>query len=326
PNYGTTPSLGNTDSTSHKQRSAELDDHSRDFDYQSSGRPRCLHALNREKSQLPNDTRSAPKVLKQTSSSAKGTTISICPHCPNHFPSASTLSKHVLSAHSRPFTCPFRRYGCSSSFGSKNEWKRHVSSQHIHLGIWRCDVGACVPQSAMSPGSADNNTGSKETRSNDFNRKDLFTQHLRRMHGPGFAASRSEKEAFDSEIEAIRARCWVPLRDPPPKSICPYCAPHPSRPPSSSSGEDDTPLTMVGDAPVVFDGQGSWDERMEHVGRHLEKGDPGVEVEDLELKEWMCKEGLISLDRGEWTIVGTGVRKRPRGSKDAEEDIEGEGD
>ncbi|KAL8993682.1 MAG: hypothetical protein Q9169_006159, partial [Polycauliona sp. 2 TL-2023] len=69
------------------------------------------------------------------------------PHCTQTFPSASALSKHVLSIHTRPFTCSFARYGCKSTFGAKNEWKRHVSSIHLSLGIYRCDVvgTACTP-------------------------------------------------------------------------------------------------------------------------------------------------------------------------------------
>ncbi|KAL8902544.1 MAG: hypothetical protein Q9207_004600, partial [Kuettlingeria erythrocarpa] len=68
-----------------------------------------------------------------------------CTYCRSAFPSPSTLQKHILAAHTRPFTCSFRRYGCKSRFGSKNEWKRHVSSQHLCPGIYRCDIGVCVP-------------------------------------------------------------------------------------------------------------------------------------------------------------------------------------
>lgn len=85
-------------------------------------------------------------------------------------------------------------------------------------------------------------------------------------------------------------------------------------------------MTMVNDARVEFSGRGSWDERMEHVGRHLEKGDPGTEVEDLALREWMYKEGLISLHRGKWTVVGVGTRRPQRGSKEVEDDSGAEDD
>ena len=52
----------------------------------------------------------------------------------------------------RIFTCSFAPYGCQSTFVSKNEWKRHVTSQHLQLGFYRCDVGKCSinSQSATS--------------------------------------------------------------------------------------------------------------------------------------------------------------------------------
>ena len=44
--------------------------------------------------------------------------------------------KHVRR-HTRPFGCTFD--GCHKAFGSKNDWKRHESSQHFQDEIWRCD-------------------------------------------------------------------------------------------------------------------------------------------------------------------------------------------
>lgn len=101
----------------------------------------------------PHQLTSPAKISKRTSSTAKSnnavisppsphtlqapnTNDSVCQDCCKPFPSASALQKHVLSAHKRPFHCSFRRYGCTSTFGSKNEWKRHVTSQHICQGIY----------------------------------------------------------------------------------------------------------------------------------------------------------------------------------------------
>lgn len=85
---------------------------------------------------------------------------------------------------------------------------------------------------------------------------------------------------------------------------------------------------------VVFDGAGTWDERMEHVGKHLEKEEnPGYEVEDEELRNWMVMEGLLKKDRGlesGWRVVGTsGGRRRKvdfRRDDVVEEDAEGDED
>jgi len=187
--------------------------------------------------------------------------------CPTHpsktFKSASEYRKHIQTSHTRPFVCTFSVYGCNSTFGSKNEWKRHVTSQHLRLGFWRCDLGACAHDPA---------------RPNDFNRKDLFTQHVRRMHAPGPKASRPERERWEAGLEALRQRCWVKSRETPEKSECGFCG-----------------CEEAGGRKVAFEGAGSWEERMEHVGRHFEKGDGArlVWKEDVGLRDWMVGEGLL---------------------------------
>jgi hypothetical protein len=52
--------------------------------------------------------------------------------------SALTASRKHMKRHSRPYGCTFP--ACNNkTFGSKNDWKRHENSQHIHLETWRCD-------------------------------------------------------------------------------------------------------------------------------------------------------------------------------------------
>lgn len=69
------------------------------------------------------------------------------------------------------------------------------------------------------------------------------------------------------------------------------------------------------------------------MGKHLEKeGDLGAEVEDVELREWMRREGLISQQRGRWIVAGVGGRRRGRGGsgvvvvKEEDEEVDGEGE
>ena len=269
-------------------------------------------------------------------SSSKGGKAN-CPQCSASFPSPSALHKHTLALHTRPFTCSFQRYGCPANFGSKNEWKRHVSSQHLRLGIYRCDINMCIPnqprrkssssssyekslQKAESNPSSPSSDRPSETITghNEFNRKDLFTQHVRRMHGPRASgslrrnATSAETNEFDEQIEAIRQRCWVQLRTPPPRSFCGFCRFKQEQRreqqhdriingldiQSSSDGVDDT----------VFEGDGAWDERMEHVGKHLERGETG-EAEDDGLRQWMADEGLLLKKNGRWQVVGCGSRR-----------------
>lgn len=85
-----------------------------------------------------------------------------------------------------------------------------------------------------------------------------------------------------------------------------------------------TPLAPgeEGGKEVVFEGKKGWEDRMEHVARHLEKGHLAEEEEEDEgLKEWMVEEGLMqwSAKEGTWRVVGL-----PRKKGEREEDAEGE--
>jgi hypothetical protein len=181
------------------------------------------------------------------------------------------------SARQRPLRkvnlpCPFHPFGCEAAFPSKNEWKRHAMSQHLCLGYYRCDLGACA---------YDHPSGMTVSRGfNDFNRKDLFTQHCRRMHK--FTAwgakeynqvSKIEKEEFDAYMEDVRERCWVQKRDPPGKIGCGLC------------GE------------VFIEGEGGrdvWESRMEHVAKHYELDvDKDIEKADEYLLQWAIDHDII---------------------------------
>ena len=248
-----------------------------------------------------------------------------CGHCQSLFSSDSTLKKHILSTHTRPFVCTFQRYGCNATVGSKNEWKRHINVQHLHLETWRCDLDGCaLPTAAVngasgqekhktgaSPSAASASTGKKtnpsEVQPHDFDRKDLFTQHIKRMHAPPPSASHAERVAFEAGIPAIQERCHLQLRSPPPRSRCLYC---PDK---------------------MFEGAGSWTNRLEHVGKHLEKNDVKMEDEreDEELRSWMVQQRFM-----EWKapmgykVTNTeGKKKKNKNTvtaSEGEEDAEGE--
>jgi hypothetical protein len=42
-----------------------------------------------------------------------------------------------MKRHTRPYGCTFTK--CQKTFGSKNDWKRHETSQHYQHETWRCD-------------------------------------------------------------------------------------------------------------------------------------------------------------------------------------------
>ena len=200
------------------------------------------------------------------------TRCSHCSHAP--FKDSSSLRKHIAAAHTRPFPCAFAFAGCTSTFGSKNEWKRHISSQHLCLTYYRC--------SACPQGAAEGLKG------NEFNRKDLFTQHLRRMHAPfaikkAIAKGDSKLQAeWEAHVKDMQQSCLVTRRQPPQRSACP-------RP----------------DCASVFEGPTSWDEWTEHVGRHMEKGEAGRLGVDRLLARWALIERRE--EDGEYRLCGTSL-------------------
>ncbi|KAF2674594.1 hypothetical protein BT63DRAFT_449585 [Microthyrium microscopicum] len=202
----------------------------------------------------------------------------------------------------RPFFCPLAPYGCAATFSSKNEWKRHVSTQHVKIGIWRCEI--CQPQP-----TATGTLGSY----NDFNRKDLFMQHLKRMHANELCNSPEYTslaplgaEMVDCVdrandpysvaavvLNTVVSRCWKILRELPTTCRCPLC----------DNKE--------------FQGHSAWEDYMEHLaGTHFERRRSGEKVvrpiwrEDNDLCHWLQAEGLIEPDnKGGWR-VGDGQPKR----------------
>lgn len=227
------------------------------------------------------------KILPPPSSRNQGSYL--CPECSHSFKDECTLQNHVKKQHTRPFICVFRFAGCDSTFASKNEWKRHVMSQHLLLYYWLCDIDVCA-QNKNDPTAPHSHSGkrNKSRRAENaaggeligpplpdgaiFNRKDLYTQHLRRMHTPAHikktGSAKSSKKATSSsqtsscaspadwddsikslQCNALRERCQLP-----DYMECP--APRCSQ---------------------AFNGADAWDQRMEHVAKHLEKAATGAE-------------------------------------------------
>ncbi|CCX33015.1 hypothetical protein FPQ18DRAFT_163163 [Pyronema domesticum] len=184
----------------------------------------------------------------------------------------------------RPFHCDFTFAGCQQNFASKNEWKRHSNSQHTQPYYWRCDFTNCIDRKTAT-----------------FNRKDLFGQHLKRMHGPkptthivskpGQKNQQSPEMThfINTEIPRIQERCKRTRRELPTSSTCGFCSQR-------------------------FQGPNSWEERMEHVGRHYENAIATGEdvsqsawVQDQELIEWALECGIIiDNGRGGYACLSTG--------------------
>ena len=169
---------------------------------------------------------------------------------------------------------------------------------------------------------------------NDFGRKDLFVQHGRRMHcqevyevgregmsagigrveekgaieGKGAsrgyeALSREKKGSWEAAMELVRERCWVRRREAPVGVSC-------------------------GVEGCRERKRWGWEERMEHVAGHWEKGERSGEGVDEVLLEWCVREGIVVEDGGRWVLTGLKTHEvqgkkagARRGLRSQEEDI-----
>jgi hypothetical protein len=197
-----------------------------------------------------------------------------------------------VGSNSRTFPCLLQHYGCGASYASKNEWKRHLNTQHFKSGFRRCDL--CPPTIDLA------DVG--RVYYNDFNRKDLFTQHLRRMHAAPRDMSNTSKDypVKEDNIPQHQTRCFQQLRILPNVVSCVFC----------------TRVYLKSDA---------WAEGVEHIGRHLEK-DPEEKIaatwrdwKQVPVREkYLVEEGLIVRnDGGDWAI-GNGKPLRRNLDDDSE--------
>lgn len=149
-------------------------------------------------------------------------------------------------------------------------------TQHFRMGFWRCD------QCTDSP-----------DRPNDFNRKDLFVQHVRRMHPantavPALNSSKKKSRAqgkttttMEAALNRIAERCYQLTHSAPESCCCVFCE-------------------------ETFEGEGAMEARIEHVGKHMESRrkeglDPvavGDWHEDEDLEPWLLRHGMIVRKKG----------------------------
>lgn len=219
-----------------------------------------------------------------------------CDFCGESFKDQITLQRHVRSSHRRPFTCVFHYAGCNMTFAAKNEWKRHVLSQHLGLYFWHCTLDHCSQVNPLHAHGRSSTPGVPPFGS-IFNRKDLYTQHVRRMH---FGADGSNKKMSQDAEEKLKV-----FQEAAKKKRC------------------ELPVYM--ECPAVgcskqFRGSNAWDERMEHVACHLGQAASGKEEDvffggdhDPTLTNWAASPDVlvvVPLSGGGWQhrnpLKGTG--------------------
>lgn len=214
-----------------------------------------------------------------------------CKDCQSSFNDSDTLQQHLHTAHPRAFTCVFNFAGCTSTFPNKNEWKRHVSTQHLIFNNWVCNLGSCVKVNKSSSATGKNVSGGPATKGGMFNRKDLFTQHLRRMHAPaGTKRQGKPNPEWEETIKAHQRSCMQVNRHGPQTLQCP-----------------------ISECGILFSGRKCWDDRMEHVAKHLEEAanaDGAITVrhdDDELLVKWALKERIVEVVGGKYKLISPGV-------------------
>jgi hypothetical protein len=99
-----------------------------------------------------------------------------CDACPKRTRLRCEMKKHQ-KRHERPYGCTFPH--CAKSFGSKADWKRHETSQHLHVPSWICTA---------------HDVSKSATCGRLFGRVESYTQHVREhgIHEYGVAACASK--------------------------------------------------------------------------------------------------------------------------------------
>jgi uncharacterized C2H2 Zn-finger protein len=199
-----------------------------------------------EKKQRRNSkTQARKQVTRRRTSRQNAANPLICKFCSEESSDMTALEEHVRVDHQRPFTCMFQPAGCLAAFTTKNEWKRHINALHLQEFFYLCRHSTC-------PGSK--NDLNKVTRLEDdpetgsvFNRRDLYESHIKRMHftkqsRPVPKDAEWKKVSKRFRDSAIRKRCQLPTLMQCPAEGCTR----------------------------EFTGVKAWDERTEHIGRHME--------------------------------------------------------
>ncbi|KAL9049437.1 MAG: hypothetical protein Q9162_007223 [Coniocarpon cinnabarinum] len=147
--------------------------------------------------------------------------------------------------HSRPFGCTFDY--CYKAFGSKNDWKRHESSQHFQDEMWRC-AQLCQPSAIADPASiltlAQSDCESSDACAQVFHERKELAEHLAVQHG--FTDPDAIGQAC-SEQQIGRNLCgsfW-----------CGFCK-----------------KVRV----LENEGRKGWDERFDHIGGHFHPGNRNI--------------------------------------------------
>ncbi|WQF77379.1 Putative Zinc finger C2H2-type [Colletotrichum destructivum] len=127
----------------------------------------------------------------------------LCTECEVPFSEENAYQKHMKEHHFRPYVCVFSFAGCPSTFASKNEWRLHDVSQHLRY--WVCAQEKCaeIENDTLATSRSVFPNGAV------FSRKDLYAQHVQRMHvPPNVRKAQKQKKPtpeWDKHLETLQA-------------------------------------------------------------------------------------------------------------------------
>ena len=227
------------------------------------------------------------------------------------------------------FNCVFDFAGCEATFVKKNEWKRHVATKHLLLNYWRCAEGAC----AAAESSSQTPTHTAPPNGSIFNRKDLFTQHLKRMHAPKEIKDLLNDTSTNTTNSSKKPSSHKPKPTPVAKALLAEWDLHVCTLQSIAIHSRCTlPNRMRCPVPECaepeFCGADAWDQRMEHVAQHMvppSKGGSSARTSekvvfggesDTTLVDWASQPDVAIIEPGEeggW-VLKTPLKRLSSGS------------
>ena len=251
----------------------------------------CQHVTQKE-SEMPaqsyEEADTAPFVTTKTASPPSRTSerclkapvtvqpLRQCERCQVEFNDDVTPTSHTC----KPLLCLFDFAGCDARFRGKNEWKRHIQTQHIGSVSYVCPL----------------------CHTKEFCRKDLFSQHYQRMHLLTESTPSATLKDFSldmvaklkaAQVEAYKTNLQIIIS-------CTKC-PVPS-------------------CEYRFPETDSWAMCLEHVARHLEnphsskKGQNKPRFTPETLQSFVNMDILERLAEGGWKLGPRSTGERSRNS------------
>lgn len=208
-----------------------------------------------------------------------GRTTQVCKSCRKKVSGPTGQEEHDKNCEGLP--CLFYFAGCRSRCKGKNEWKRHLKTQHLLSCTYVCVP--CHPK--------------------EFNRKDLFKQHYIRQH-----CTPEEKEAHKTKKPSAALLKWLEDKH---TEACRRDYPSPPRVHE---------CFMLG-CTTTFPDNDSWEKCLEHVAKHHEAMMKGKEVASQydftpeQLRYFVEVKALVPTSTGGWKLGAQSDGERARQNK-----------